>query len=96
MGDSLMVNTERLSECGNYFVSSVATLDAKLSSLDTKMSVITNNWLDEGGSIFKSEFSKFITEAKKINVEIEKLGTYASDMSDRYDTILQEHYARME
>ena len=96
MSDSLKVNTETLTEYGNYLKSSVTTLDAKLGALDTNNSSVTNSWLDEVGTMYKDKFSSFINDAKKINVEIEKLANYALDISSRYETILQDHYSRME
>ena len=96
MSGSLMVNTESLSNYGEYLTSMVSVLNDKITSLDSKMALIRENWLDEGGASFKAEFSKFIQDAKKINVEIDKLGKFAGKMSSEYDTILREHCARME
>lgn len=87
---SLNVDTTQLITYGNYLVSSKATLDTCLDSLNTKMDTITSGWKDEDGEAFKSKFSLFITEAKKINTEIESLGNYAVKVAAKYETLLAE------
>lgn len=87
--NSLNVDTSQLVAYGNYLISCKETLDSCLDSLNTKMAGITNGWKDEDGEAFKSKFSFFVTEAKKINVEVASLGNYAVKTALKYENVLE-------
>lgn len=94
-GYTLNVDTEMLQTYGTYLEGLRTTLDGLLDTLNTEMTSITNGWKDKDGEAFKSKFSGFITESKKISEEINSLGTYAKAEASKYDTILSESIKMM-
>ena len=88
--NKFFVDTDELSNYSAYLKENKGKLVDLLSNLKTEMSSITNGWSDQDGAEFKSKFDKFISEAEKINTELETLSSFASKENEVYQAILSE------
>ena len=92
-GGELLVDTEQLTSFGNELVNT--EFGEQLTSLKGSMSAIQNSWLDAQGSNFSQTFSSFINDSQKITTEIEALGKFAVEISQKYEEILNTKLEQM-
>jgi uncharacterized protein YukE len=88
--DSFFANTDELDQYATYLKENKAKLVELLANLKTEMSSITNGWADSNGALFESKFNNFISEAEKINSELDVLASFATGQSEVYTSILSE------
>lgn len=88
--DNLNVDTDSLTSYANYLIGCRTSLNTLLNDLNSKMGTITNGWSDTDGQQFKTSFSRFIKEAKKISDEAYNLGIYAKGESSKYNNAVNE------
>ncbi len=86
--DRFFAVTDDLDSYATYLNESKTKLDGLLSELKTEMSAITNGWADQDGALFKEKFDSFISEANKINAELETLSSFVTGESGVYSSIL--------
>ena len=86
--NTLKVDTSQLLDYATYLINTETELNKCLDNLDAMMSTITNGWKDDDGKEFKTSFSKFIVEAKKISDETGKLGKFAKGESANYESAI--------
>ena len=85
----LNVDTDQLITYGNYLINAKEQLDILLDVLNSLMSSgVIASWGDKDGADLVSGFNDFITKAKDIGVETEKLGKFAIKEAAKYNTIL--------
>ncbi len=84
------VDTDELDKYSAYLKENKGKLVDLLSNLKTEMSSITNGLSDQDGAEFKDKFDKFISEAEKINTELETLSSFATKENGVYQTILSD------
>lgn len=94
-GSTLQVDSDQLTDYGNYLIASKEALNTLLDSLNTQMSKITSGWSDNDGLAFQGKFATFIAEAQQISDDIEALGKFAVSEASKYDTILAESVTMM-
>ena len=92
---SLSVNTEELKNLADYLTTSITTLDTTLDELSENMQKLDSSWMDLDGVSYISKFNDFVKDFKKINMEIDILGKFASSMTNNYENILNSHLSRM-
>lgn len=91
----LLVNTTRLMAYGSYLVKSNEAICNLLDNLNTAISGISNSWGDADGQLLVSNFSSFVTAAKEIGTEMDKLGHFAINEAIKYNSILTESLRMM-
>ena len=92
----LNVDTDQLVTYGKYLISTSEQLDILLDVLNSLMSSgVVAGWGDKDGKELVSGFSEFITKAKEIGTETQKLGKFAVDEAAKYNTILATSLRRM-
>lgn len=87
--DILQVDIQKLGELATYLNNE--GFDKDFTALSNKMSELTDNWMDLEGEHFKNVFVSFMSDAKKINDSVVKLGQFANEMANNYQTTLSEH-----
>lgn len=91
--DVLEVDFKQLSELATYLMNE--QFDKDFSALSNKMSELTDNWFDLEGQHFKTVFTSFMNDAKKINDCVVQLGNFANEMVGNYQTTLNDHVEQM-
>jgi uncharacterized protein YukE len=86
--DRFFAVTDDLDSYATYLSENKEKLVGLLSDLKTETSAITTGWADEDGKLFKEKFDKFISEAEKINTELETLSSFVTGESEIYSSIL--------
>ena len=88
--DRFFAVTDDLDSYATYLSENKEKLVGLLSDLKTETSAITTGWADNDGAMFKEKFDKFISEAEKINTELETLSSFVTGESEIYSTILSD------
>ena len=81
------VNIKELYDFQAFLVRLQQELDPLFDDLNTAMGSINSAWSDEEGKLLISKFFSFITESKKINIEISALAAFLNKIVVAYDTI---------
>ena len=92
--DVLEVDFQQLSDLGSFLTNE--NFDKDFLALSNKMSELTDNWMDLEGEHFKNVFVSFMTDAKKINDCVVRLGQFATTMTGDYQNTLSEHAEKLE